>query len=293
MNTYYHRECTTPTKLSLPCAMAPWPDDEPTKDPGVSLEVGSGYWGALFPAQGKQSDVSKTLRNFEIESGEHLPPDSISIFDVFKIITPLYTPREAGNFKISREEYWGRFKCSTFCFQISKFPNIWKSQGGVPPNYFQNFGSYWGPKILEPLTSKFWSLFQICVVPAHKGDIRASYAVPQVALNSRGSLDIGWAMANRRKRGAPSGSAFGGCIAWMNTRSINWPRCFDLSSSGTSTTQVVRRERNTERERERERERENQGVTENFEVSPVCVRKPISAWFSHPFLWYSSTAKVP
>ena len=39
----------------------------------------------------------------------------------------------------------------------------------------------------------------------------------------------------------------------MNTRSRNWPRCFDLSSSGTSTTQV-----------RSERETENQGVTENF-----------------------------
>ena len=50
----------------------------------------------------------------------------------------------------------------------------------------------------------FFSDFQICVEPANKGDIRASYAVPQVALNSRGSLDIDWDMADRRKRGAPS-----------------------------------------------------------------------------------------
>ena len=33
-----------------------------------------------------------------------------------------------------------------------------------------------------------------------------SYAVQQVALNSRGSLDIGWDMTDHRKRGAPSGS---------------------------------------------------------------------------------------
>ena len=36
--------------------------------------------------------------------------------------------------------------------------------------------------------------------------IRASYAVPQVALNSRGSPDVGWDMTDHRKRGAPSGS---------------------------------------------------------------------------------------
>ena len=60
---------------------------------------------------------------------------------------------------------------------------------------------------MEPLCFKTFSDLQICVAPAHKGDIRASYAVPpQVALNSRGSLDIGWDMADRRKRGAPSGS---------------------------------------------------------------------------------------
>ena len=56
----------------------------------------------------------------------------------------------------------------------SKFPNFhrWKSQGGVLPNYFQKFGSYWGSKKLEPLASKFWSPFQICVAPAHKGVVR-------------------------------------------------------------------------------------------------------------------------
>ena len=48
--------------------------------------------------------------------------------------------------------------------------------------------------------------------------------------NSRGSLDIGWAMVDHRKRGAFFGS--------------------------------------------------------------VCVRKPIPAWFSHRFLWYSSTTGV-
>ena len=34
----------------------------------------------------------------------------------------------------------------------------------------------------------FFSDFQTCVAPANKGDIRVSYAVPQVALNSGGSL---------------------------------------------------------------------------------------------------------
>ena len=41
--------------------------------------------------------------------------------------------------------------------------------------------------------------------PENKDDIRASYAVPQVALNSRGSLDVGWDMTDHRKRDAPSG----------------------------------------------------------------------------------------
>ena len=60
---------------------------------------------------------------------------------------------------------------------------------------------------MKPLFSKFFYDFKICVAPENKGDIRASYAVPQVALNSRGSLDLGWEMTDhRKKRGAPSGS---------------------------------------------------------------------------------------
>ena len=59
---------------------------------------------------------------------------------------------------------------------------------------------------MEPLFSKFFDDFKICVAPESKGDIRASYAVPQVALNSRGSPDVGWDMADHRKRGAPSSS---------------------------------------------------------------------------------------
>ena len=61
-----------------------------------------------------------------------------------------------------------------------------------------------GPEIWNPCFH-FFSDFKICVAPENKGDIRASYAVPQVALNSRGSLDIGWDMTVHRKRGAPSG----------------------------------------------------------------------------------------
>ena len=58
---------------------------------------------------------------------------------------------------------------------------------------------------MEPLFSKFFDDFEFCVAPENKGDIRASYAVPQVALNSIGSLDVGWDMTDHRKRGAPSG----------------------------------------------------------------------------------------
>ena len=59
---------------------------------------------------------------------------------------------------------------------------------------------------MEPLFDFFFDDFKICVAPENKGDIRASYAVPQVALNSRGSLDVGWDMTGHRKRGAPSDS---------------------------------------------------------------------------------------
>ena len=59
---------------------------------------------------------------------------------------------------------------------------------------------------MGPLFSKFFDDFKICVGPEDKGEIRASYAVPQVAFNSRGSLHVGWDMTDHRKRGAPSGS---------------------------------------------------------------------------------------
>ena len=58
---------------------------------------------------------------------------------------------------------------------------------------------------MEPLFSIFFDDFKICVAPENKGDIRASNAVPQVVLNSRGSLDVGWDMTDHRKRGALSG----------------------------------------------------------------------------------------
>ena len=97
----------------------------------------------------------------------------------------------------------GRFKRSKFCFQISNFPKLWQSRRGILPNYCKNFGRYWALKS-GAVNFQNFSPFQICVAPAHKGDVRASYAVPQVALNSRGSLDIGEATADRRKCGAPS-----------------------------------------------------------------------------------------
>ena len=59
---------------------------------------------------------------------------------------------------------------------------------------------------MEPLFTKFFYDFKIRVAPVNKGNIRASCAVPQVALNSRCSLDVGWDMTDHRKRGAPSGS---------------------------------------------------------------------------------------
>ena len=47
------------------------------------------YWDALFPAQGKKSDVLR--KHFKL-------------FDVFELITPLYIPMEARNFKILK--FW-------------------------------------------------------------------------------------------------------------------------------------------------------------------------------------------
>ena len=63
-----------------------------------------------------------------------------------------------------------------------------------------------GPEIWSRYFQSSFNDFKICVAPENKGDIRASYAVPQVALNSRGSLDFGWDITDHRKRGAPSGS---------------------------------------------------------------------------------------
>ena len=84
-----------------------------------------------------------------------------------------------------------------------------------------------------------------------------------------------------------------GCIAWMNIRSRNWPRCFDLSSSGTSTTQL-----------RSERERENRGVTEKHNIGiAVCVQleyPEISCGanvlmyytIAHSVLWYCSMTLI-
>ena len=61
----------------------------------------------------------------------------------------------------------------------------------------------------------------------------------------------------------------------MNTRLTNWPRCFDLSSSGMSTTHIRKWEA---REIRRERERENRGVMENVVfvlVNPTLLGFPI------------------
>ena len=61
------------------------------------------YWDALFPAAWKQSDIV-FRKQFEIpseiESGEHLAPESISNFSLFVTIALLYIRREAGNFEI-------------------------------------------------------------------------------------------------------------------------------------------------------------------------------------------------
>ena len=209
-----------------------------------------------------------------------------------------------------------------------------------------------GAKNLESLVSKSLSPFQICVALAHKGDIRTSYAVPQVALNSRGSLDIGWAMADRRKRGAPSGSvpssrprqrsrpssdregmlqrmeAAAVLVLVLSTvvtsvvvhcflpkprqvihkpRRLDWEEhTADISRRGLFRRMhrmdehtfnklaemlrpILKRSKyyaSEKREKCGEKERESRSHGEFC----VCVRKPNApAWFSHRFLWYSST----
>ena len=57
----YRRECTTPTKFSLPWATSlPRTGHSPTMSQGSGI----GYWGTLIPAAGKQSDVFR--KQFEI-----------------------------------------------------------------------------------------------------------------------------------------------------------------------------------------------------------------------------------
>ena len=88
------------------------------------------------------------------------------------------------------------------------FPNFQTSEIAKrhSSKLIQNLRKLLGALKFGAVIFQAFSPCQICVAPAHKGDIRASYAVPQVALNSRGSLDFGWAIADRRKRGAPSDS---------------------------------------------------------------------------------------
>ena len=142
-----------------------------------------------------------------VELTEHDNSDVDIIVLYLHIRTAAFMVHNLYRYRMDAAAELGRNPVSKIRFKRLKFPNF-QNRKGRPNN-------------LESLASKFWSPFQICVAPAHKGDIRTSYVVPLVALNSRGSLDIGWAMAGSRKRVAPSGSAFGGCIACTNTRSTN------------------------------------------------------------------------
>ena len=136
----------------------------------------------------------------------------------------------------------------------------------------------WSKTYLEPLFSKFFYDFKICVAPENKGDIRASYAVPQVALNSRDNLDVGWDTTNHRKRGAPAGSVPSSRPRQRSRPSSDREKIpqrmkaaavIVLVLSTVVTSVVVHRllrpilERNEYYACEK-RERENRGVTENF-----------------------------
>ena len=137
-----------------------------------------------------------------------------------------------------------------------------------------------GPEIWSRYFQSFFDDFKICVAPENKGDVRVVYAVPQVALNSRGSLDVGWDMTDHRKRGAPSGS-----VPSSRPRQRSRPTSdreeilqrmkvaavilFVLSTVVTSV--VVHRcllgsilERNEYYAREKRERENNRGVTENF-----------------------------
>ena len=156
-----------------------------------------------------------------VELTEHDNSDVDIIVLYLHIRTAAFIVHNLYRYRMDAAAELGRNPVIKVRFKRFKFPNFQQSQRCVLPKKFQTFGIYRGPNNLESLASKFWSPFQICVAPAHKGDIRTSYVVPLAALNSRASLDIGWAMAGCRKRVAPCGSAFGGCIALTNTRSTN------------------------------------------------------------------------
>ena len=77
-------------------------------------------------------------------------------------------------------------------------------------------------------------------------------------------------MADHSKRGAPSGSAFGGCIAWMNKRSTNWP----LAEMLRPIHERNEYDASEKREIQREGKRENRGVTEILRLAPFVFVNP-------------------
>ena len=149
---------------------------------------------------------------------------------------------------------------------------------------------------------KVFDDFKICVAPENKGDIRASYAVPQVELNSRGSLDVGWDMTDHS---APSGSVPSSRPRQRSRPSSDREEILQRMKaaavivlvvlSTVVTSVVVHRllrpilERNEYYTSEK-RERENRGVTENF-VFVSCgtaVHLERLEKIRNIFLWYIS-----
>ena len=99
----------------------------------------------------------------------------------------------------------GRFKRSKFC---SKFPNF-QNFGNRKEVFFESVKKKW--KLLEvqkfgavsfQVFEPFPNLYSTGTQAQHKGAVRRITSRTQ---QQRGSLDIGWAMADRKKRGAPFG----------------------------------------------------------------------------------------
>ena len=130
---------------------------------------------------------------------------------------------------------------------------------------------------MEPLFSKFFDDFKICVAPENKGR-HTPYHKSHSTVHSRGSLDVGWDITDHRKCGAPSGSVRSSRPRQRSNPSSHREEILQrmkaaavivLVLSTVVTSVVIHRllrpilERN-EYYASGKRERENRGVTENI-----------------------------